>query len=180
MRLQSALDAATAAAEGVEQGTAGVPALVDQLAAVAARVEQLPVDALVEELTTTVEAARALIASDDTRALPASLSAALAEIEAALAELREGGAVTNLNRTLASTSDAALAVEEAVGDLPDLAERIERLIATAESVIAGFDENAAFGREAREALRDVQGAAEAVESLARALERRPNSIILGR
>ncbi len=180
MRLQSALSAATEAAQGIGQSTEGVPALIDQLTAVATKAESLPVDTLVSELAATVEAARALIASDDTRALPASLSAALAEIEAALAELREGGAVTNLNRTLSSASGAAVAVEEAVGDLPDLAERLERLIASAESTLADFGENAAFGREAREALRDIQGAAEAVESLARALERRPNSVILGR
>ena len=73
-----------------------------------------------------------------------------------------------------------MAVEQAVGDLPDLADRVEALLATAEDAIAGFGENAAFSREAREALRDIQGAAEAVESLARALERRPNSVILGR
>ncbi|MEM9970875.1 MAG: MlaD family protein [Pseudomonadota bacterium] len=180
LRLQAALDAAASAAQRVEVGVAGVPALVMQVTSVAERAEALPLDALITELTETVTAARALVASEDTRALPASLSAALAEVEAALAELREGGAVANLNTTLASASDAAAAVETAVGDLPDLAARIERLIATTETTIAGFGENAALSRDARAALRDIQGAAEAVESLARALERRPNSVILGR
>ena len=76
--------------------------------------------------------------------------------------------------------DVAAAVEKAVGDLPDLALRLESLIAATEATVADFGENAALGREAQEALRDIQGAAKAVESLARALERRPNSVILGR
>ena len=180
MRLQAALDAATVAAASVDDSVAGVPALVERLTSVAARMDALPVDSLVTELTASVGAARALFDSDDTRALPASLSEALAEIEATLAELRNGGAVANLNRTLASASGAATAVEAAVTELPDLAGRLDDLIKTAEGAIAGFDENAAFSREAREALRDIQGAAKAVESLARALERRPNSVILGR
>ncbi len=180
VRLQAALTAATDAARGVELSTEGIPTLIAQLSSVAAKAESIPLDELSAELTETVAAARALIASDDTRALPASLSAALSEIEAALAELRDGGAVTNLNRTLSSASDAAQAVEQAVGDLPDLAARLESMIVAAETTIADFGENAAFGREAQEALRDIQGAAKAVESLARALERRPNSVILGR
>ncbi len=179
-RLMAAVDAATEAATGVGTSVEGVPALVERLTAVAAKAEALEVQELIAELSETVEAARVLLADDGTKALPARLGDTLAELEAALVELREGGAVENLNAALASASSASAAVEDAAADLPDVIRRLEQLAAQTSATIAGYGENSELNRSARAALRDVQDAARAIEDLAQTLERNPNSIILGR
>ena len=50
----------------------------------------------------------------------------------------------------------------------------------ASSTLAGYDQGSEINRSARAAMTALSRAASAVESLARALEHRPNSIILGR
>ena len=179
-RITAAVDAATEAATGVGASVEGVPALVERLSAVAAKAEALELQALLDELSATVGVARALLSDEGTKTLPSRLGETLAELEAALAELREGGAVSNLNAALASASSAGEAVEQAAADLPDVIRRLETLAVEATSTIAGFGENSELNRTARAALRDVQDAARAIERLARTLERNPNSIILGR
>lgn len=179
-RITAAVDAAAAAATDVGDSVAGVPLLVDQLTAVAARAEALEFQELIDELTATVSEAQKLLASEGTQSLPDRLGATLGELEAALAELREGGAVGNLNATLASASSASAAVETAAADLPGVIARLEALAAEGTSTLAGFGEDSELNRSARSALREVQEAARAIEQLARTLERNPNSLILGR
>ncbi|MBT8413015.1 MAG: MCE family protein [Boseongicola sp.] len=179
-RLQGAIDAAAAAAAGVETSVVGVPELVASLTELSDSATALPLERMVEQASETLASAEVLFASEDTKALPGALATALGEVEAALQELREGGAVQNLNQTLASAETAAAAIETAVEGLPSLAARIEDLVAQAEDTLSGLDQNSDLSREARAALRDVSDAAEAFESLSRALERRPNSVILGR
>ncbi len=179
-RVQVAIDGAASAAAGIETSVAGVPDLVASLTALSDEVAGLPVETMIAQVNETLAAAQTLFASEDTQALPGALNTALAEVEAALLELREGGAVENLNQTLASAENAAASIEATVAGLPDLASRIERLVRQAENTLSGVDQNSELSREARAALRDIQSAAEAFESLSRALERRPNSVILGR
>lgn len=179
-RLLAAVDSATAVTATVDESIAGLPDLLARLTTVAEKAENLPVEALVTELTSVLGSADALLASEGTRALPATLSAALGEIRAALAELREGGAVDRVNSTLASADSAAGAVEVAAVQLPGLAERLDAVLAQATATLAGLDGNSDLNRAIRAALREVQNAAGAVEELARTLERRPNSIIMGR
>lgn len=179
-RMVAAVDAASAAAESVGSSVEGVPALVEQLSAVAAKAQALELQTVVEELTSTVAAARALLTANGTRALPERLGSALGELEASLTELRNGGAVTNLNAALASAGSASEAVEQAAANLPAVIERLEALAASASATVTSFGEDSELNRTARAALRDLQEAARAIERLARTLERNPNSIILGR
>jgi len=179
-RLQGAVDAAAAAATGVETSVAGVPELLVSLTELSDRVASLPVETMITQVNDTLASAETLFASKDTQALPGALATALGEVEAALQELREGGAVANLNQTLASAETAAAAIETVVAGLPSLAGRIENLVAQAENTLSGVDQNSELSRDARAALRDIRKAAAAFESLSRALERRPNSVILGR
>jgi paraquat-inducible protein B len=180
VRLQGAVDAAAAAATGIETSVAGVPELLTSLTALSDRVASLPLETMITQVSETLASAEMLFASEDTQALPGALAAAMVEVEAALLELREGGAVRNLNQTLASAETAAAAIETAVAGLPSLAVRIETLVAQAENTLSGVDQNSELSREARASLRDIRNAAKAFESLSRALERRPNSVILGR
>ena len=179
-RLDAAILQATDAIDAVESGTEGFEDLIANLNIVAENAANLPLETLVEELTTAVAATRAVLTAPSTREIPDALNGALGEIEAALSELRQGGIVDNLNTTLAAAGASALAVEDATKRLPEIAERLDAVLAQATETLAGFGPSSELSREAREALRDIQNASEAVESLSRALERRPNSVLIGR
>ncbi|HBB85898.1 MAG TPA: paraquat-inducible protein B, partial [Sulfitobacter sp.] len=85
----------------------GMPELVESIQAVAAKAETLEVEELIVALTDLTESADAVISTDDAVALPGALKRALDEVNATLEELREGGAVENVNLTLASARNAA-------------------------------------------------------------------------
>jgi len=186
-KLVTALDSAAEAATTVtdvanyfDQKIAGVPQLVDGLNQLTAKANSLDVETFVTAATAFLDSTRALIDQDSTRALPASLSNALDQAQAALAELRAGGAVENVNATLSSARDATAAVQQAVASLPDLAQRIDQLVSQAQDVLAGYGQNSRFNRETLDALRELRTTAQALTNLARTIERSPNSLLFGR
>ncbi|MGR3762348.1 PqiB family protein (plasmid) [Roseobacteraceae bacterium NS-SX3] len=179
-RLVEAVEAVGSAAGSVGGSVEGVPDLLASLTETADTVRELPLEQLISRASGVVEAAEALLEQDSTRDLPATLNGALDQLRLALSELREGGTVEAVNSTLASAEAAAAAVEEAAAELPALSGRLDRLLLRASSTLQDYQANSEFNRAARRALSEIQQAANAVERLARALERRPNSIILGR
>jgi len=179
-RLATAVDAAADAARGVTASVEGVPALVSELEAVAAKAKALPLDQLTTQLTALTTSADEILGTEAARQLPADLGAALNEINATLAELRRGGAVTNINATLESTRQAADAVATSTQDLPALVDRIRRVFDQASATIAGYNKGETLSRDAQAALRDISKAADAMTSLARMLERNPDALIRGR
>lgn len=179
-RLATALDAAAEAAVQVTASVEGVPELVRQIQAVAAEAEAMPLAELTTELTALTGSAAAILDTDAARQLPADLGAALNEINATLSELREGGAVTNLNATLASGRAAADAVAVSTQDLPAVVARIQSVLDQANATIAGYNRGDTISRDAQTALRDISEAADALTSLARMLERNPSALIRGR
>ncbi|EAQ02962.1 hypothetical protein OB2597_12498, partial [Pseudooceanicola batsensis HTCC2597] len=102
------------------------------------------------------------------------------ELTAVLTELREGGVVANLNATFDSARDAADTLRDVAQQLPALLDRARSTIAQAGTTIQGYDAERGIGRDLATALREVERAAAAVNSLARALERNPNSLLFGR
>ena len=58
--------------------------------------------------------------------------------------------------------------------------RLNRLFAQASRTIEGYDKGDELNRSAQATLRDIQKAADALASLARTIERNPNSLLLGR
>lgn len=178
--LTESLDGAAAAATAVESSVAGVPELIEQFEAVAAKAESLAVDELITELTGLTSAAEALISTDDAVALPKSLNRALDEVNYTLQELREGGAIENVNQTLASARNAADSIAVSSRDLPQIIERLTALFGQAGRTIEGYNRGDELTRSAQAALRDIQKAADALASLAKTIERNPNSLLLGR
>ncbi|WP_436399643.1 MlaD family protein [Roseobacter sp. S98] len=179
-RITGAIDAATVAATSVSASVAGLPGLVEGLTDVAARAEVLPLEALTDQLTELLASADEILSTTAAQDLPASLGAALDELNATLAELRRGGAVENVNATLQSTREAADAVALSSRDLPAMVDRITAVFDQASATIAGYDRGEALSRDAQAALRDISRAAEAITSLARLLERNPGALIRGR
>ncbi len=178
--LASALARADAAAANIATASEKFPALVEDLRAVAAKANSLEAEELVAAATRVLDSADKVLGTDAARDLPPSLNAALGEIRATLADLREGGAVENANATMASARSAADAVAEAAEGLPDLSARLEQLVARSEALLAAYGDRSAFNEETLAALREVRSAARAVSQLARAIERNPNSLLTGR
>ena len=179
-RISTALADASAAANAVEAAVADVPSVVARLDRIAAGAEEVRLDQLATELEGVLASARELFGDASEAQLPSALSGALREAEAAIAELRAGGLIGNANATMASARDAARAVEAAARDLPGLAQRLNATLAQAQGTLAGYGEGSDFSRETLRTLREIEQAAEAVSDLARAIERNPNSLLLGR
>jgi len=97
-----------------------------------------------------------------------------------LQELREGGAIENVNQTLASARNAADNIAVSAKDLPQIVDRLSALFDQASRTIEGYDEGEKISRSAQETMRDIQKAADALASLAKTIERNPNSLLLGR
>ncbi|MEO0751849.1 MAG: paraquat-inducible protein B, partial [Pseudomonadota bacterium] len=176
----SALREAGEAAQAIEVSVAGVPAIVARIDRIAASAEEVKLDQLAKELESVLNTASQLFGDASEAELPTALAGALTEMDAALKDLREGGAVANLNATMASAKDAAAAVEKAADTLPTLVVRIRATLGQAQRTLADFDEDSNFGRDTSAALREIRQAAEALGDLARTIERNPNSLILGR
>ena len=179
-RLNKVLEDAAAATTNINAAAAGVPELIERMQAVAAKAESLEVDELVNELTNLTRSADELISAEDAKALPRALKRALDEVNYTLQTLREGGTVENVNRTLASARNAADTVAVTAQDLPAMVARLNRLFAQASRTIEGYDKGDELNRSAQTTLRDIQKAADALASLARTIERNPNSLLLGR
>jgi len=65
-------------------------------------------------------------------------------------------------------------------DLPQVVDRLTTLFAQASRTIEGYNKGDEISRSAQETLRDIQKAADALASLAKTIERNPNSLLLGR
>jgi len=180
IEVAKAVQAAERAAANVDTATAGLPELIDNLRSLSARIEGLPLDQLVTSATATLDAADAFLGADGMDRVPDELAQSLAQIRALVSELREGGAVENVNGTLASADAAADAVRAAAEQLPQVIARIDALSRSADAAVANFGPQSEITRETQMLLRDLRNAAQSVNALVSALERRPNSVLFGR
>ncbi len=187
LRTKGAVDSLVSALANVDKLSADLavavkdaPALVQDFRDLAAKANALNAEDLVNSTTKLLQSADAVIGTDAAKALPASLSAALGEVQLALKELREGGAVANTNAALASARGAADAVAAAADDLPSLMRQLDGLVANANSMVAAYGAKSTFNAETLDLLRQINKAAAAVTQLARTIERNPNSLLIGR
>lgn len=179
-KLVTVLESADTIAANTATASGEIPALVADIRGLVARASGVEIETLAAAATRLVESTDRLIGSDEMRALPPALASALAEVSQVLAALREGEAVENVNRTLASTRSAAESVAQAMQSLPELSQRLERLVAQADGLIAAYGARSDFNTEAMQVMREFRDTARAVTQLARAIERNPNSLLIGR
>ena len=178
--LDSAVVTAGRVAANFELATQNLPKITADIEALTARANELELEALVASATDSLNAIDAFLGTDDAVAFPREANAALSTMRALLDEVREGGAVANVNAALASANQAAKAVEDAVSTLPALAARANQLVTQTEAVVNSYSERSRFSAETLATLRDIQEASDAISSLARTIERNPNSLLIGR
>lgn len=179
-QLTAALAEATTAAQSVNSSVAGVPDLITRMNAIAANVEKLGIEAIGNDLSALLATTETLLASDETKALPGQLNVALADLSALLTKLGNSKIIENAETTLVSASKAADTFAESGKALPALIKQMQGVVAQALTTLEGYEANGGLGREARLALAEIQKAAKAVASLAKAIERNPNSLLTGR
>ncbi|MCB2128613.1 MAG: MCE family protein [Rhodobacteraceae bacterium] len=178
--LAAALKRANEASESIAAASSEFPALVADLRAVAAKANGLKTEELMAAATRVLDSADKVIGAEGAQELPAALTGALEEVRGALADLRAGGAVENANAAMESARKAADSVAAATERLPELSARLERLVNQSEALMAAYGAKSEFNGETLSALREIRGAARAVSQLARAIERNPNSLLMGR
>lgn len=147
-KLVDAVEAATDAAQGVDVAIEGLPDLITSIQGVSAKVQALPAEELLRELTEAAGSARELLAKDDTKALPADLSRALGEVETTLQALRaNGGLLDNANAAVTKVGSLLSKLEEeelvatlvtAVNSAASAAEGIEGASEGLPELIASF------------------------------------------
>lgn len=174
------IDEATAAFTSVQDAAADMPAVIDQIDAAAAAVDEFQFAEISAQAEGILADLRAMLGSEDAEQLPRALSDTLEAASGLLNDLRDGNAAGSLNKALNSASVAADEVAKAVQELPALIERLQATALRAESVLASYGERSAFNNEAVNMLRELRRATEAFGSLARMIERNPQAFILGR
>lgn len=179
-QLQDAIQTASDITKDVKSSTEGFPVIAQQVEALAQKASELPIEALIVSTSQLVDTMDTFANSEALKDIPPALSEALVEIRKLVVEIQTGDLVENASATFASSEDAAAKIAQAVENLPGLIAQMNRVARQAETTLSGFDESSRFSTSTRETLRDIQQAAEAVSSLARAIERRPNSLLTGR
>lgn len=178
--LDAAVATATKVADNIELATRNLPQITADIEAFTTRANELELEALVASATASLSAIDGLIGTDDAIAFPGEANAALSTLRALLDDIREGGAVENVNAALSSANEAAKAFENAVSTLPALAARANALVAQTEAVVNSYSERSRFSAETLATLRSIQEASDAIFSLSRTIERNPNSLLIGR
>ncbi len=178
--IQDVIAEARTAANNISTATSGVPQLIDTLNALSARLAALPLDQLVASGNQVLTTADSFLASPGVAEVPPKLADALEQLRATLAELREGGAVTNLNSTLASADQAAGAISTAAADLPALIAKYSAVADRANAALSSVSPDSKINRDTMLVLQEVRDAARSVTALAQALNRNPNSVLFGR
>ncbi|WP_185962154.1 MlaD family protein [Palleronia caenipelagi] len=178
--LTPVLEDARQAAQSVSEAANVAPEVADRAKRVADRIEalvndvsDLPIQQIGERTSSLLASLDDLISSPDTQRVPGALSDALSEVQRTLIQVQEGGLVENANATMAS-------VRRGADQLPRLLNDVSVLLTQSGVVIEGYDANGAVGARLQSTLREVQEAAQSIDSLARQLERSPNSLLFGR
>ena len=179
-RLAEALGEASAAARSIGAAAQTAPALVARLNALADKASALPLEQVLASTDGLLNDARLLAASPDVARVAPSLNAALDQVRSLVVELRQGGAAQNANAALASVDGAARSFQALSAQLQGLVPQLAQVAAQADSVLASLDVGSELNYEAVTALREVRDAARAITALAATVERKPNSLILGK
>lgn len=174
------LDEASAAFTAVTEAAADVPAMVDQIDAAAAAVEEFGFAEISLQAEGILADLRAMLGSQDAEQLPRNLSNTLEAATGLLNDLRDGNAVGSLNNALNSASTAADQIAESVQQLPALIQRLQATAGRADTLFASYGDRSAFNNELIGALRELRRATQSIGSVARLIERNPRAFILGR
>jgi paraquat-inducible protein B len=165
-RASSAVGSAGDAAAQLAQATEDLPRLIDQIEAVAATIESLPLASTMQTAERTLASVNDLLGSEGVRDLPGELEASLAQLRSVLADFQQSGLVSQVNDTLAEAGRTAAAIREATAEVPQVVAGVEELTRTANALpIEELATDLAGLAAAAEAILAADGAQELPASL---------------
>lgn len=179
-KLSDALVAAQGAAQNIGGAAGSVPALAQRLSALADKANALPIEGLLASTTLLIQDADRILRAPGAEQIPGSITAALDQIRSLVIELRQSGTATNVNGALVSVAEAGQSFQTLSQNLNVLIPKLVSVANSADSVLSSVDVGSELNYEAATALREVRDAARAITALASTVERRPNSLLLGK
>lgn len=160
--------------------TEGLPGITASVQMLLAQLDGAPVTEAANSADRVLRRIETILEAEGIEDLPASLDTSLTELAAILVQLREGGAAESLSNTLASADTAFTALQSAAEQVPAIVTRLNSLVASLQGLAGDYDTDSTVYRELSAAITDISQAADAFRSLARAIERNPDSLIRGR
>ncbi len=179
-RLAGALDAATSTAGSITAAAQGVPGLLTQIEALAATIRTLPLDETLTRANQLIASMDRILSAPGADEIPESITAAFDQIRVTIADLQRRDVPKNFNDTLISFNGASLAFQGLSANLNSVMPQVNALAARADSVLSEFDVGSELNYEAITTIREIRDAARAITALVATIERRPNSLILGK
>ncbi len=179
-RLAATLDAATATAGGISTAAEGVPAVLAEIEALSGQLRTLPLNETVDRVNALVASMDRILTAPGADELPEAVMAAFDQIRVTVADLQRRDVPKNFNETLVSFNAASLAFDGLAGNLNALMPQVAGLAARADSVLSEFDVGSELNYEAITTIREIRDAARAITALVDTIERRPNSLLLGK
>jgi len=179
-KLSDALVAAQGAAQSFSGAVEGVPMLSLRLTQLAEKANAMPIEALLASTTLVMQDADRILRTPEAEQIPSSITAALDQIRSLVIELRQSGTATNVNGALVSVAQAGQSFQTLSQNLSVLIPKLVSVAESADSVLSSVDVGSELNYEAATALREVRDAARAITALAATVERRPNSLLLGK
>lgn len=178
--LLAALESSDEIVYGLSTFSSRLPTLADDMEAITTKVRAMPLDDLTVSLDALAQQLTTILDADGVEEMPERIVSVLSELQEAVSDLREGGAVENLNKTLLAAERSLQAIEVAAGQLPDVVARLDSAVAALQSTASGYAPGSRLHVELTGAIRDISEAADGFRSLARTIERNPNALITGR
>lgn len=163
----------------IDEATRGLPVLIDNANRVTANLAEADMQALAGEAAELFDRIAAYLDGEDMQAVPGELNRLLASATAVVAEIERAGVAQSLNTTMQSVQGAANRIASASDGLPALVAQARDVLGGANTAVSGLSDMGQTMRDVRTALREISTAAQGVASLARRLERAPNSLIFG-
>lgn len=179
-RLATVLDSANTTAGTISLAAQGVPAVLTQIEVLAAQIRTLPLDQTIERTNQLLASIDRIVTAPGADQLPESMTAAFDQIRVTVADLQRRDVPKNFNESLVSFNGASLSFQELSANLNGVLPQVAALATRADSVLSEFDVGSELNYEAITTIREIRDAARAITALVAAIERRPNSLILGK
>lgn len=176
----AALDRVTEAASSVLEEISGLDQTLASADRAASAIADMPLKDMGDKLDAILADINGLLNKPGTQDLPQSLNATLEQTAAILEQLRQAGAAEKLNETLDAAQSAAQSVSKASDRLPELIRQLQSLVDQAQALVATYGRGSNFSNETVNMLRELRRSIADIGSLARMIERNPQSFILGR
>ena len=158
----------------------GVPGVLVQIEALAARIRTLPFDETLARANALIASMDRILSAPGADQLPESVTAAFDQIRVTIADLQRRDVPKNFNDSLVSFNDASIAFTGLSANLNAVLPQVSALAARADSVLSEFDVGSELNYEAITTIREIRDAARAITALVATIERRPNSLLLGK